>query len=148
METNKRNTQILEVSSPDVNVADTGTVLGRGAFAGRTFFPGDIVETAPVILLDLKAQPFPRAIRRLAYNWSKTHVALALGFGSLYNHSDQPNLRFSRDLIKQTIIFSATRDIEAGEQLTISYDYTGSGENPRDKSWFEIHQVEQIKINS
>ena len=34
--------------------------------------------------------------------------------------------------------------IQAGEQLTISYDYAGEGSNPRKKSWFEIHQVEKI----
>ena len=128
-------------------VADTETKLGRGVFASVPLSAGVIVEVAPVVLLDLKTQPFPAAIRRLAFNWSKTHVALALGCGSLYNHSDQPNLTFKRDVNHQTITFSALREIEAGEQLTISYDYTGSGESPRDRSWFEIHKVEKIEVN-
>jgi hypothetical protein len=39
------------------------------------------------------------------------------------------------------------REIKAGEQLTISYDYTGEGTNPRKKSWFEIHNVEKVEID-
>ena len=131
---------------PHVYTAETRTPLGRGVFAGRDFEPGEIIEAAPVVLLDLKTQPFPAAVRRLAFNWSKTHVALALGFGSLYNHSDQPNLVFKRDLKNLTITFSTLREIEPGEQLTISYDYIGTGESPRKRSWFEIHKVEKIGI--
>ena len=131
---------------PGIKVADTGTDLGRGVYATEHFDAGEIVEVAPVVLLALDSQPFPGAIRRLVYNWSKTHVALALGYGSLYNHSDQPNLGFRRFPQGQSIIFSALREIKAGEQLTISYDYHGKGENPRERSWFEIHRVEKIQL--
>jgi uncharacterized protein len=119
-------------------VAETGTSLGRGVFAGRRFGSGEVVEVAPVVLIDLKTQPFPGTIRRLVYNWSKTQVALALGYGSLYNHHDQPNLTFKRNTTNQTITFSARRQIQPGEQLTISYDYLGEGKKPRERSWFEI----------
>ncbi len=135
------------IPQPKQSIAETGTVLGRGVYAGRAFSPGEIVESCPVILLDLNTQPFPRQIRRLVYNWSKTQVALALGYGSLYNHHDQPNLTFKRNTKNQSISFSARRQIEPGEQLTISYDYTGSGESPRDRSWFEIHQVKKIDLD-
>ena len=140
--------EIRMIPIPHVYTAETRTPLGRGVFAGRDFEPGETVEAAPVVLLDLKTQPFPAAVRRLAFNWSKTHVALALGFGSLYNHSDQPNLFFTRDTSGLTITFKATREIQAGEQLTISYDYLGPGKNPREQSWFEIHKVEKTEINN
>jgi len=127
-----------------IYISDTNTDLGRGVFACHELCQGEIVEIAPVVLIPLNTQPFPVQIRRLVYNWSKTQVALALGCGSLYNHSDQPNLTFKRDVENLTIIFSALREIQLRDQLTISYDYTGSGENPREKSWFEIHKVEKI----
>lgn len=130
----------------NIYVSDTGTALGRGVFTDSSYYSGEIVEIAPVVLLDLKTQPFPGTIRRLVYNWSKTHVALALGYGSLYNHSDQPNLFFTRGKNGLSITFKTLREIKAGEQLTISYDYLGDGENPRKKSWFEIHKVEKIGI--
>jgi len=129
-----------------IYVAETGSALGRGVFTARDFSAGERVEICPVVLLDLKAQPFPGQIRRLLYCWSKTHVALALGYGSFYNHSDHPNLTFQLDPEKLTITFRALRDITAGEQLTISYDYIGEGQNPRKRSWFEIHSVEKIEL--
>jgi len=141
-DTNLQEINVIPISQ--VYSAETGTPLGRGVFASHNFEPAEIVEIAPVVLLDLKTQPFPAAIRRLAFNWSKTHVALALGFGSLYNHSDQPNLVFKRDVENLTITFSTLREVQPGEQLTISYDYIGPGESPRDRSWFEIHKVEKI----
>ena len=140
--------EAAEVTLEKLVIAETGSTLGRGIFAGRHFETGEVVEVAPVVLLALKTQPFPGTIRRLVYNWSQTHVALALGYGSLYNHSDQPNLVFTRDTISLSITFKALREIHAGEQLTISYDYTGSGESPRKRSWFEIHKVEKIDIDN
>ncbi len=135
-----------QIKYPNIYITETGTNLGRGVYASEDIPSGQIIKTTPVVLLDLKSQPFPPQIRRLVYNWSKTQVALALGFGSLYNHSDQPNLTFTRIKNDLSITFKALRNIEAGEQLTISYDYLGSGENPRDRSWFEIHQVQKTGI--
>lgn len=133
--------------APRLSVADTGTALGRGVYTQQTIPAGQIVEVCPVVLLDLKAQPFPGTIRRLLYNWSKTHAALALGYGSLYNHSDRPNLSFKSNHQQLTITFNALNEIQPGEQLTISYDYLGPKKNLNEKSWFEIHKVEKIKLD-
>lgn len=48
--------------------------------------------------------------------------AVALGLGSLFNHSthDQ-NVGWSRDLGAQCIVYRALHDIRAGEELCISY---------------------------
>jgi len=139
--------EILTAARPTLFIQDTGTALGRGVYAAAPIPVGEVVEVAPVVLLALDSQPFPGVVRRLVYNWSQTHVALALGYGSLYNHNDQPNLHFKRDLKKLTVSFYARHEIGAGEQLTISYDYTGEGTNPRKRSWFEIHQVEKVAID-
>ncbi len=127
---------------------ETGTPLGRGAFAARFIPAGEVVEIAPVVLLAVAQQPFPQAIRRLVFNWSQSHFALALGCGSIYNHADQPNLRYSRDFEQRIIRFTALRDIEPGEQLTINYDQTAAGKEPRERGWFEIHQIEKIELEA
>lgn len=48
--------------------------------------------------------------------------AVALGLGSLFNHStlDQ-NVGWERDLDAQCIIYKALREIKAGEELCINY---------------------------
>jgi uncharacterized protein len=143
-----QQSQLKHLPVPCIAVRETGTLLGRGAFAARFIPAGEVVEIAPVVLLEVAQQPFPQAIRRLVFNWTQSHFALALGCGSIYNHADQPNLRYSRDFARQTIQFTALKNIEPGEQLTISYDQTAVGNQPRERGWFEIHQIEKIELEA
>ncbi len=68
------------------------------------------------------------------FAWGKKTVALALGYGSLYNHSYKPNARYEDDG-QQTKVYIAIKAISAGEEVTINYN----GE-PRNKSplWFDV----------
>jgi hypothetical protein len=43
------------------------------------------------------------------------------GYGSLYNHSYRPNARYV-DLAGRTKVFTALRDIAAGEEITVNYN--------------------------
>ena len=48
--------------------------------------------------------------------------AVALGLGSLFNHSTlHQNVGWTRDLTGQCIVYKALRDIKAGEELCINY---------------------------
>ena len=56
--------------------------------------------------------------------------ALALGLGSMFNHSTRDqNVGWVRDTETDVIVYTALRDIKAGEELCISY---GSA-----RLWFE-----------
>ena len=61
-------------------------------------------------------------------------MALALGYGSLYNHSYKPNARYD-DVGPQTKEFTALRDIQPGEEITVNYNA-----EPKSRSavWFEV----------
>ena len=48
-------------------------------------------------------------------------MALALGHGSLYNHSFRPNARYD-DVGPQTKEFTAMRDIAPGQEITVNYN--------------------------
>jgi len=48
-------------------------------------------------------------------------VAIALGYGSLYNHSYTPNAHY-RDIGRRSKEFLAVRDIAAGEEITVNYN--------------------------
>jgi len=54
--------------------------------------------------------------------------ALALGLGSMFNHKRVPNVAWERNIPMQMIRYFTRRDIDAGEELCISY---GS------KLWFQ-----------
>jgi SET domain-containing protein len=48
--------------------------------------------------------------------------ALALGLGSMFNHSTKAqNVRWSRDTDQDNIVYTSIREIQAGEELCISY---------------------------
>jgi len=63
------------------------------------------------------------------FDWGKGTVALALGYGSLYNHSYAPNARYD-DEGQRTKIFTALRDIEAGEEITVNYNGHEDDQSP------------------
>ena len=153
------------VTPPDVHVKDTGTPRGRGVFASRAFRARELVEIAPVVVVPhpvvttiraLKAPgttvfqetpstklevKFVREFKLLVFAWDKlAHVpgasALALGYGSLYNSANPANLQFEADPAEMAIRFSAVRDIEANEELTINYNASGGGAEWKDQNWF------------
>lgn len=46
---------------------------------------------------------------------------VAFGFGSLYNHSDDPHMIYSYCSNENKLIFTAIKDIKANEEIYISY---------------------------
>lgn len=141
------------IYTPNLSVNNTGTVLGRGAFAEKTYSKGEVVEMAPVILLDYPFEELVLPVQRVVYNWSKLcdateRYALVLGYGSIYNHADDPNMRYSADQEKQALIYTAVRVIKKGEQLTVSYNQVPEGAEPRKTSWFVTNNVDKVEIIS
>ena len=48
-------------------------------------------------------------------------VAVVMGYGMIYNHSNTPNVSYRRGGERDLFYFYALRDIQPGEQLFISY---------------------------
>jgi uncharacterized protein len=125
-------------------VKNTGNIKGRGVFAGRRFSIGELVEAAPVIVFE--AGMMPRILANILYDWER-HTgepkarAIALGYGSLYNHDNPANLKYIVDGPASVIHFVALRDIVADEELTINYNHAGGRSGPGSDSWFKNHQV-------
>jgi SET domain-containing protein len=97
---------------------------GRGVFARRNIRKGTVIERAPVILVrtkevfDNSAEPM---LASYVFEWGKDTVAVVLGYGSLYNHSYQPNAEYY-DSGRLTQVFTALRDIRKGEEITVNYN--------------------------
>ncbi|KAM0715276.1 hypothetical protein Q7P37_008774 [Cladosporium fusiforme] len=52
--------------------------------------------------------------------------ALILGLGSMFNHSTlHQNVGWTRDVAQQVIVYKTLRDVQAGEELCISYGAPG-----------------------
>ena len=112
---------------------------GTGVFAGEDIVKDSIIEICPIIFLpedqiDLIKKT---VLNNYYFEWGKDlrSGALALGYGSIYNHSVQANAIYEIDINADTISFYTIRDIVAGEEITINYN--GSPDN-RAKVWFEM----------
>ena len=108
---------------------------GRGVFARRAIPEGEVIETCPVLVLPTgSVGDFSEGVGPYVFEWGEGKLGLALGFGSLYNHSYGPNARYE-DIGGRSKLFVALRDIRAGEEITVNYN----GE-PGDRSpvWFEV----------
>jgi uncharacterized protein len=96
---------------------------GRGVFARTLISKGTIFERVPLLIIPTKEiLDCDHGNFLLGYIFEyKKQVALALGYGSLYNHSYNPNARYD-DAVRQIKEFSALRDIHPGEEITINYN--------------------------
>lgn len=97
---------------------------GRGVFARQFIARGTIIERVPMLVFpetDLESDEGFSTLYHYAFEWGKGTVALALGYGSIYNHSYSPNARYD-DVAQRTKNFTAIRDIEPGEEITINYN--------------------------
>jgi hypothetical protein len=125
---------------------DTGTPKGRGVFASRPITEGEVVELCPAIVLT-PLGALSEALQNYVYCWSKLakcpssaalELALALGYGSMYNHDNPSNLRYEALPDTGCMRFIAVRYIEAHEELTINYEAEGGGfESDLGNGWCE-----------
>jgi SET domain-containing protein len=103
---------------------------GRGVFARCSIKKNAVIERVPVLLVpiaDLVDGLGNSTLNKFFYHWDRKHVAVCLGYGSLYNHSFEPNARYVHG--KDVVTYRALRDIEAGEEVTINYNF-----DPRDRT--------------
>lgn len=119
-----------------VSVRDTGR-YGRGIFAEKEIQSNELIEASPVIVIDKKECKYLKktALSNYFFIWGEEYdqAAIALGYGSLYNHSYQPNATFQINPTALTVDFFAIQCIQKDEEITINYN----GE-PTDNSklWF------------
>ncbi|KAH9911503.1 uncharacterized protein B0H18DRAFT_892713 [Fomitopsis serialis] len=104
---------------------------GRGVYAARTLEPRTVVEISPVLLFS-KAEYEEHGRHTLldhyTFRWRDGRMALALGLGSLFNHSQQPNVSYTLDTETESIRYMTTRRIQEGDELCIFYGH---------KLWFD-----------
>ncbi len=101
---------------------------GRGVVALTPFRAGELIDSAPVLVLPADERRIAERTRISNYwfywqdggedDWT---AAIALGPVSLCNHSQAPNASFAADTDAGRIDLVALRDIEAGEEVTFDY---------------------------
>lgn len=105
---------------------------GRGVFAACDIQAGEVAEECPVMVFsqgdgDLLDETF---LYGHYFDWGDAGGALALGYGSLYNHSAEPNAYCEADIDHDVLRVVACADIPEGSEVTIAYA-------DEDCLWFE-----------
>lgn len=103
-----------------IEVTKVGTkysIKSRGQFAS-----GENVEICPVLLVGSEVNAVDK-LKDIVFeiDADKDEWALVLGYGSLYKHSEEPNLEYAYNKLTKQMQFIAKRPIKLGEELTINY---------------------------
>ena len=136
----------------DAFIAHTKSDKGLGAYAARVFKAGEVVEVCPVIVFDKKLRELPRSLQLRVFDWgvladTRPSNCLPLGCGAIYNHHEPSNMTAAAiDTERfQGLVFTAVRDIERGEELTVNYNAEGGGHTWHDDNWFERLNIVRVK---
>jgi uncharacterized protein len=109
---------------------------GRGVIASSSIEAHEIIEFSPVIVLPV--EQIDQMKRTLLYHyffqWGQHKAALCLGYGSIYNHSKNPNCKYLRDFQNSAMQFVALRNIPKGEEICTNYN---GNENCKRSLYFE-----------
>ena len=107
---------------------------GRGVFTSTPIPRGKIIELAPLIVLNEQDSDLIKGSSLYTYYFLHGRRAeicvVGLGFASLYNHHYPANAKYTFRLSKNRMEFSAFRDIQAGEEITINYNGTPDDPSP------------------
>ena len=96
------------------------TLHGFGVFAAKTMKPGEKIEECYAIILP-KGKSSSNKILDDYYFDTKRKYALLTGFGSIYNHADEPNADYTINISKRIATIKAIRPIKKGEEIFVSY---------------------------
>ncbi|MGV8162820.1 MAG: SET domain-containing protein [Candidatus Nanoarchaeia archaeon] len=112
------------------------TLGGRGVFASRNITIKEVIEDCPLLILPANEEWLIKETELYNYyfKFDDNNLGIALGYGSLYNHSSAPNAQFVKDLSNKRLIVQPLRYIPSGEEILVNY----MGDNSRgEKVWFE-----------
>ncbi|WP_342515092.1 SET domain-containing protein [Sporosarcina sp. FSL K6-1522] len=132
------NTRRGETTLLPICIKDTGK-YGRGVYATRDIKKGELIEASPVLVSCQDEWKYleKTILFDYCFTWGNNyeHTAIALGYGSLFNHSYMPNATFVNNLDNLSIDFYAFNDIKEGEEITINYNEDVEDKNPL---WFDV----------
>lgn len=90
---------------------------GYGVFAGKTIKKGEKIEECYIII---SRKGGDKALEDYYFD-AKGKYAVFTGYGSIYNHSDDPNADYFINITKRKTTIKAARTIKKGEEIFVSY---------------------------
>ena len=131
------------LTSDKVYISKSGIPdAGRGVYARRDIKKGEIVERCPIIEVPKHDMSNLKESILVPYFFyfgkNKERLAIALGFGSIYNHSDKPNSTYKIKSKEKLIDFVALTDIKKDDEITFNYYNRVNLKDKKRPLWFEV----------
>ncbi|KAJ8293198.1 tRNA-specific adenosine deaminase subunit tad3 [Rhodotorula toruloides] len=123
-----------------IEIATRDSSVGRGVFATEDIPAGQVIEISPVLVLSQEEYKGRKEgaeddgvlkgveasqLRGYVFTWGRDgSMAVALGIGSLFNHSASPNVTYSLDYSQYTISYRTAKPVQRGDELLIFYGHS------------------------
>jgi len=115
----------MKIFPPKKSYLTKSPIHGYGVFASETIFEGEVIEECPIHDLNIPLGTVSPLFIDYRFNWPQGDTwekqVLAWGYGSLYNHSNNPNAYWRSNLEKETFEFVCSKQINYGEEILVYY---------------------------
>jgi SET domain-containing protein len=132
-----------EIMNEFLEVRYISAKKGKGVFAKKDIKKDRIIDIAHVVPIPNK--DYKKIRKTILYNYcyiweDPKHMpafrnAITLSISQFINHSFQPNVKYLYDYENKAIEFSAIRDINKGEEISVNYNGLVEDQSPM---WFEV----------
>lgn len=109
---------------------------GWGIYAMRDFKKGELIETAPVIVMTAEEMKLlnKTKLHDYIFHWENGECCMAMGHVPIFNHATPSNCEYFQDYEEEIIEIKTVRAIKTGEEMTINY--MGDADN-EEAVWFD-----------
>jgi SET domain-containing protein len=112
------------IYNPKIYV-DKSPIHGWGVFAKEDIMEGEVFEECPVLTLPIEKGEITSLLVDYRFNWPQGNdfeeQVVTLGYGSIYNHSNNANAYWVSDLENKTFKFISNREIKKDEEIFVWY---------------------------
>jgi len=112
------------------------SIQGYGVFATHAIKQGEIIEECYMLIMPEETIGLKNYTFVYSDNAEDKRRALALGYGSLYNHADSPNAMVKLDRDNQLVVFIAKQNIAKNAEVLVDYG----------QDWFISRGVKVLQI--
>jgi SET domain-containing protein len=127
----------MRINPPTKIYVSNSKIHGIGVFASEKINSLEIIEECPIIDMGMFKGESSNILIDYRFNWPQGTMewekqVVSSGYGSLYNHSNEPNASWRSNLQNNTFEFYALKDIHIDEEIFVWYgdsNYWNDGRN-------------------
>ena len=110
-------------------IVKKSTIHGYGVFAAEDIAEGEVIEECYALPVETRISD----LQNYYFNGDEKDYVV-LGYGSIYNHSDEPNAKYRCEPDASLFVYTARRFIKTGDEIFVYYG---------DK-WFSSRQLPKL----